>query len=82
MLRILWKCSGKKVIKTNQIMISLLVVSAMESQGRFEFAVLIFSAGWKIKSWEGCCILTDPVGEALAAILQGRENDGASSRGT
>jgi hypothetical protein len=31
--------------KTHQIMISLLVVSVMESQGRFEFAVLIFPAG-------------------------------------
>ena len=45
--------------KIHQIMISLLVVSVTESQGRF--AVLIFPAGKKIKRCEGCCILIDPL---------------------
>jgi len=55
--------------KTYQVMTCLLVMSIMESEGRFELAVLIFPPSQKIKRCEGCCILIDPCERALAAIL-------------
>jgi hypothetical protein len=66
-LRKLWKMKWEESGETYQIMTSLLVMSIMESEGRFKLAVLIFPTSQKIKRCEECCVLIDTVWEGLGS---------------